>query len=91
MASGTTAVTAGAASVPFLAGFTTSGIAATSMAAGAQSAVGCVTAGSGIAFFQSLAATTIIGTAFPAVVAGAAVAGTVAAGTVLYKHITKEK
>ena len=78
-------------SAPFLAGFTSSGIAAGSMAAGIQSAIGSVAAGSGFAFMQSLAATTLIGTALPVAAAGVAVAGTATAGILLHKHIKKIK
>ena len=61
------------------------------MAAGIQSAIGSVTAGSGFAFMQSLAATTLIGTALPVAAAGVAVAGTATAGILLHKHIKKIK
>jgi len=53
-AGGTTAVVAGAASVPFLAGFTTAGVAGGSVAAGIQSGIGSVVAGSWFAGISPL-------------------------------------
>ena len=90
-AGGTTAVAAGAASVPFALGFTSSGVAAGSAAAAIQSSIGSVAAGSGFAAMQSIAATTIIGTALPLAVAGVAVVGTVASGVMLHSHLKKKK
>ena len=90
-AGGTTAIAAGAASVPFAMGFTSSGVAAGSAAAAIQSSIGSVAAGSGFAAMQSIAATTVIGTALPLVVAGAALAGTVTSGVMLHKHLKKKK
>ena len=89
-AGGTTAVAAGAASVPFALGFTSSGVAAGSAAAAIQSSIGSVAAGSGFAAMQSIAATTIIGTALPLAVAGVAVVGTVASGVMLHSHLKKK-
>ncbi len=70
------------------AGFTSSGIAAGSIAAGVQSVIGNVVAGSTFATLQSLGATGVI--------AGIGVAGGVFTGLGLlgyglYKLITKEK
>ncbi|KAL5264924.1 hypothetical protein ACHWQZ_G005871 [Mnemiopsis leidyi] len=90
-AGGTTAVAAGAASVPFALGFTSGGVAAGSAAAAIQASIGSVAAGSGFAAMQSIAATTIIGTALPLAVAGAAVVGTVASGVLLHSHLKKKK
>ena len=63
VAGGATAIAGGAAvATPFLAGFTTTGVAAGSAAAAAQAGIGSVVAGSWFATLQSIAATTIIGT-----------------------------
>ena len=75
---GTTA--AGVAAVPFLAGFTSTGVVAGSTAAAIQSTIGSVAAGSWFATMQSLAATTIIGTAAPLVLAGVGAAALVGTG-----------
>jgi len=68
---------AGIAAIPFAMGFTAGGVLAGSIAAGIQASIGSVAAGSLFAAAQSLAATTIIGTAAPAAAAaaGAATAG----------------
>ena len=99
VAGGATAIAGGAAvATPFLAGFTASGVAAGSAAAAAQAAIGNVVAGSWFAALQSVAATTIIGTAAApilgavAVVAGvAAIAGTVTAVVVIHKKRKDKK
>ncbi|XP_063676941.1 uncharacterized protein LOC134813184 [Bolinopsis microptera] len=90
-AGGTTAVAAGAASVPFAMGFTSAGVAAGSAAAAIQSGIGSVAAGSWFAIMQSIAATTFIGTALQSVLAVGAVAGTVTSGVLLHKHVKKKK
>ena len=56
------AVFAAGTSAPYLAGFTSSGIAGGSLAAAIQAAIGNVAAGSAFAFLQSLGASTIFGT-----------------------------
>ena len=68
--SATTTVVAGVAAVPYVAGFTSAGVAAASSAAAAQAVIGNVVAGSGFAALQSVAATTAVGTCAPLVVAG---------------------
>ena len=87
---GTTA--AGVAAVPFLAGFTSTGVVAGSTAAAIQSTIGSVAAGSWFATMQSLAATTIIGTAAPLVLAGVGAAALVGTGAyVINKEIKRDK
>ena len=61
---------AAATGVPYLAGFTSSGVAAGSAAAAVQAGIGNVAAGSAFAFFQSVGATTVLGTAAAPVGAG---------------------
>ena len=70
-----------------------SGVAAGSAAAGIQSVIGNVAAGSWFAVLQSIAATTFIGTALQAAIAVGAVAGTrtVTSGVLLHKHLKKKK
>ena len=86
VASGTAATAASVASIPFVMGFTSTGVAAGSTAAGIQAGIGSVAAGSWFATLQSIAATTLIGTAAPVVAAGAAFAATAACGYALYSH-----
>ena len=64
-----------AISAPYLAGFTSSGIAVGSAAAASQAAVGNVVAGSTFAAVQSVAATTFIGTAAAPVLGAVAIVG----------------
>ena len=61
---GVTGIVSGAAvSAPFLAGFTSGGVAAGSAAAAAQATIGNVVAGSAFSMAQNVAATTVLGTA----------------------------
>jgi len=74
---GTVATTA-ATSIPWALGFTNAGVAAGSIAAGIQSGIGSVAAGSWFAGMQSVAATSVVGGPIPAVIAaigGAAYVG----------------
>ncbi len=68
-----------AASVPILMGFGTAGIAAASIAAGIQSGIGNVAAGSLFAFFQSLGASGILASTAVAGGTAAAIGGGAAA------------
>ena len=61
-----------------MAGFTSSGVAAGSVAAGIQAGIGNVAAGSVFAGLQSVAATTVLGTAAAPVIGAAGVVGGVA-------------
>ena len=74
-------------SVPYIMGFTTSGVAKASIAAWIQSTIGNVAGGSLFAMAQSVTATTVLGTAAPIVVAGAG------AGAIVYGvyRISKSK
>ena len=63
---------------PYLAGFTSSGVAAGSAAAIVQSGIGNVAAGSVFATMQSVAATSVLGTVGAAVVGAAAAVGGIA-------------
>ncbi|KAL5264925.1 hypothetical protein ACHWQZ_G005872 [Mnemiopsis leidyi] len=87
VAGGTAATAAGVASIPFAMGFTSAGVAAGSTAAGIQAGMGSVVAGSWFAALQSVAATTLIGTAAPVVLAGAALAGTGVCGYALHRSL----
>ena len=77
---GTGAVVGGGGSVALgtavsCAGFTTSGVAAGSVAAGIQSAIGVVEAGSAFATIQSIGATGALFASAPLVLVGGAIAG----------------
>ena len=60
-------------SVPYVMGFSASGVVKGTIAAGIQSGIGNVAASSAFAAIQSLAATTVVGTALPLVVTAAGV------------------
>eukprot|EP00116_Pleurobrachia_bachei_P010229 sb/3470491/ len=76
---GKTAIAGGVAvAAPYMAGFTSSGVAAGSAAATVQSMIGNVAAGSWFATFQSLGATTFLGTVAAPVLGAVAVVGGVA-------------
>ena len=64
-----------ASSVPWFLGWTSTGVAVGSAAAGIQSTIGAVAAGSSFAWLQSVAATTVLGTPVGAVGAGVVAAG----------------
>ena len=65
-------------STPWLTGFTSGGVAAGSIAAGVQAGIGNVVAGSAFSALQSVAATTVLGTAAAPVLGAAGVVGGVA-------------
>ena len=66
------------AGASWMAGFTSSGVAAGSAAAGVQAVIGNVVAGSWFAALQSAGATTVLGTAAAPVIGAAGVLGGVA-------------
>ena len=68
------AAAAAGTGIPYIAGFTSSGVAGGSAAAAVQSAIGNVAAGSAFSFLQSVGATTLIGTAGAPVFGAAGVA-----------------
>jgi len=83
-----TSAAAAATSVPWLIGFTNSGVAAGSLAATIQSGIGSVVAGSSFATMQSIGATTLLGTGVGLGI-GAAIGVTYGAFK-LVKHVSEK-
>ena len=84
IAIGITAIVALTTAVAILCGFSTTGIAAGSTAAGIQASIGNVTAGSTFAILQSAGATGLL-------VKVCAISSTVCAGTVVFSKKIEEK